>query len=108
MARLMQAPSRLGGAPARIQQAPKVAMQFYSSPEWKGLRSDRMKDADYREAKRRANGGRVILDHIDEIKDGGAPLDPKNTQWLTMAEHAAKTERAKANPAASAASPTPV
>lgn len=95
MARLMQAPARVGAAPARIAYAPKVAMAFYSSPEWKALRSARMKDADYRAAKQRAGGGRVILDHVHEIKDGGAPLDPRNTQWLTMAEHATKTERAK-------------
>lgn len=96
MSRLMQAPSRVAGAPARIQYAPKVAIAFYSSSEWKALRSARMKDPDYREAIRRADGGRVILDHKHEIKDGGAPLDPRNTQWLTMAEHTAKTEAAKA------------
>lgn len=96
MAKLMRAPSRIAGAPARVRVPPKVALPFYQSPEWKALRASRMKDADYREAKRRARGGRVILDHVREIKDGGAPLDRRNTQWLTFAEHQAKTAAEKA------------
>lgn len=95
MAKLMRAPSRIAGAPARVRVPPKVALPFYQSPEWKALRAARMKDADYREAKRRARGGRVILDHVREIKDGGGALDPRNTQWLTFAEHQAKTEASK-------------
>lgn len=95
MVRLMRAPGRLGAAPPRIAAAPKIALPFYQTPEWKALRSMRMKDPDYAAAKRRARGGRVILDHIKELRDGGAALDPKNTQWLTFAEHQAKTEAEK-------------
>jgi hypothetical protein len=56
-----------------------------------------MRDADYAAALRRCRPGeRVILDHISERKDGGADLDPLNTEWLTNSEHQAKTARARA------------
>ena len=95
--RLSRVPQRITPAPSRVRAAPKVAQRFYSSPEWIALRDARRKDADYRVAlKRRVDPReRVILDHVREIKDGGAPLDPKNTQWLTFTEHQAKTEREK-------------
>lgn len=94
-ARLRAAPPRIASAPSRVAAAPKMAAKLYQSREWKALRAKRQLDPDYYQAKARARGGRVILDHVREIKDGGEPLDPGNTQWLTMAEHAAKTERAK-------------
>lgn len=76
---------------------PKLANPFYQSPEWIALRLARMKDKDYWQAKARAKPGeRLILDHVVEIKDGGARLDPRNTQWLTHGEHQAKTAAAKA------------
>jgi hypothetical protein len=54
-------------------------------------------DRDYFEALSRAKSGeRLILDHVRERKDGGADLDPANTEWLTFSEHQAKTAKAKA------------
>ncbi len=88
---------RLGAVLAAL---PKTADQFYQSEEWLALRRQRMRDADYHAAKARAGGGRVILDHVVERRDGGAELDPANTQWLTMAEHQAKTARVRAERAA--------
>ena len=96
MARLCRAPDMLAPAPSRVRYAPKVANPFYLSPEWKALRSRRMRDPDYAAARKRCKPGeRVILDHDVEIKDGGAPLDPANTVWRTFSEHQAKTERRK-------------
>lgn len=96
MARLMRAPARLGHARSRIAAAPKVADPFYLSAEWIALRERRKLDADYLAAKARAKQGeRLILDHVVEIKDGGAKLDPANTTWLTHSEHQAKTAKAK-------------
>ena len=78
---------------------PKIAEPFYSSPAWIALR-DRV---------RREAGGRcqvpgcgriergMIVDHIVELKDGGAPLDRSNV-WLTCRSHHNQktvTERAK-------------
>lgn len=96
MSRLRSIPSRLAAAPARLRAAPKVAESFYQSKAWRSLVTRRKRDPDYIAALLRARGGRVILDHIDERKDGGADLDPLNTQWLTMPEHAAKTAKARA------------
>lgn len=56
----------------------------------------RRRDPDYVRAKARAKPGeRLMLDHVIEIRDGGARLDPGNTQWLTHSEHQAKTARTK-------------
>ena len=78
---------------------PKVADSFYSSPAWIALR-DRV---------RREAGGRcqvpgcgraewrMIVDHIVELKDGGAPLDRSNARLMCRSHHNQKTiaERAK-------------
>ena len=94
--RLVQLPGRLTGSPRRVFDGGKRVSPFYQSREWIALRERRKRDADYAQAKARAlPGERVILDHVVEIKDGGAKLDPANTQWLTFTEHQAKTEGAK-------------
>lgn len=96
MVRLSLAPRRLGSAPRRLRAAPKRADPFYLSKEWRALVERRKLDPDYAEAKARAKEGeRLILDHKAERKDGGADLDPSNTEWLTHSEHQAKTPRAK-------------
>ena len=78
---------------------PKVADRFYSSPAWIALR-DRV---------RHEAGGRcqvpgcgriergMIVDHIVELKDGGAPLDRSNARLMCRSHHNQKTdtERAK-------------
>ena len=78
---------------------PKVADTFYSSPAWIALR-DRVR----REAGGRcevAGCGRIergmIVDHIVELKDGGAPLDRSNARLMFRTHHNQKTiaERAK-------------
>ena len=78
---------------------PKVADPFYSSPAWITLR-DRVR----REAGGRCQAPgcgraerRMFVDHIVELKDGGAPLERSNCQLLCHAHHAVKTvaERAK-------------
>lgn len=98
MGRLKTLGSRLGSSPVRLKQAPKVADRFYQSAEWARLKARRRLDGDYFAAlRRRKHGGeRLILDHVHEIRDGGALLDPLNTEWLTMSEHQAKTARKKA------------
>jgi 5-methylcytosine-specific restriction protein A len=98
MARLQRMGSRLGAAPSRLRTAPKVADPFYLSTEWRALKQRRRLDPDYYAACRRRKypNERLILDHVRERRDGGAELDPANTEWLTMSEHQAKTARAKA------------
>jgi 5-methylcytosine-specific restriction protein A len=97
MGRLTALPGRLSVQAPRLRPPPKRAEPFYQSAEWKRLVARRKLDRDYFAALARAKAGeRVILDHVHERRDGGADLDPANTEWLTMSEHAAKTAKAKA------------
>lgn len=80
--------------PPLIKAKPKKADRFYSSAAWVQLR-DRV---------RREAGGMcqvpgctqrgVIVDHIHEIKDGGAKLERSNCVLLCAAHHGTKTHRA--------------
>lgn len=99
MGRLTAMKPRLAAAPPKLKPAPKEAERFYSSPGWRQLVARRRLDGDYFAALKRARDDgskRVILDHVRERKDGGADLDPRNTQWLTFREHQIKTAKAKA------------
>ena len=88
---------RLTRHATRLKVAPYAGDPFYKSVEWRRLVARRRLDSDYFAARRRAkHGERLILDHVRERKDGGAELDPDNTQWLTMNEHQAKTATARA------------
>ena len=78
---------------------PKVADRFYTLPAWIALR-DRVR----REAGGRCQAPgcgraerRMFVDHIVELKDGGAPLDRSNARLMCRAHHNQKTiaERAK-------------
>jgi 5-methylcytosine-specific restriction enzyme A len=92
--------SRVGLADLRTAALPpKAADTFYTSSAWIALR-DRVR----REAGGRcqvAGCGRIergmIVDHIVELKDGGAPLDRSNTRLTCRSHHNQKTvtERAK-------------
>ena len=97
MAKLTQVPSRLSAQASRLKPAPKMVEPFYQSAGWRALVARRKLDSDYFAARSRAKPGeRLILDHVRERKDGGADLDPRNTEWLTMSEHQAKTAKARA------------
>ena len=78
---------------------PKVVDRFYSSPAWIALR-DRVR----REASGRCQvpgcgraERRMFVDHIVELKDGGAPLERSNTMLVCNSHHVLKSnvERAK-------------
>ena len=78
---------------------PKVADRLYTSPAWIALR-DRVR----REAGGRCQAPgcgraerRMFVDHIVELKDGGAPLERTNVWLLCASHHSLKTasERAK-------------
>ena len=78
---------------------PKIADTLYSSPAWIAVR-DRVR----REAGGRCQMAgcgraerRMFVDHIVELKDGGAPLERANVWLLCASHHSLKTvaERAK-------------
>jgi len=71
----------------------ELGPNFYTSAAWRRLR-----DRTFREASGRcqwagcgASVAGMICDHIVEIKDGGAPLDRRNTWLLCPAHHNLKT-----------------
>ncbi|MCW5738382.1 MAG: HNH endonuclease [Enhydrobacter sp.] len=76
---------------------PKVADPFYSSPAWIELRDRVRREAGGRCQVAGCNRRGHIVDHIVELKDGGAPLDRSNTTLMCASHHAAKTasERAR-------------
>ena len=80
----------------------KKADPFYLSPEWKALmrhlikvRGRRCEDPRHDPIKPR-EGIRVYGDHIVEIADGGARLDPNNVMLRCGPCHGVKTAEARA------------
>ncbi len=101
MGRLRQLAGRVGSVGPRVKAMPKVAEGFYLSADWKAYRAEHR-------AKTKAlhggvwccvcgAGGRLILDHVIERKDGGPDFPPfDGAKWYCTAHHNAKTARARA------------
>ncbi|MBS1044500.1 MULTISPECIES: HNH endonuclease signature motif containing protein [Gluconobacter] len=75
---------------------PKTADAFYVSKEWRGLMATILKQRGRACERCGRTGCRIFGDHIVELKDGGAKLDPKNVQLLCGSCHTAKTAQARA------------
>ena len=79
----------------------KQADAHYSSPEHKAWRKAAMVRAGWKcqapGCTKRAPKDRLYADHIVELRDGGDPLDPANSQVLCSSHHTSKTldQRAK-------------
>lgn len=93
--------SRVGKADQRLQPRPKTADPVYSSPEWRALiaaiiehRGRRCEDPRCKTPGR--TGMRVFGDHIKELQDGGAVLDPRNVMLRCGSCHSRKTNEEKA------------
>ncbi|HVJ31650.1 MAG TPA: HNH endonuclease [Terriglobia bacterium] len=82
---------------------PKHHDSFYVTPEWRQLVGSIVKERGRkceRCARTHNEAGapvRIFGDHIQELKDGGAPLDRRNVMLLCGSCHTSKTlaERAK-------------
>lgn len=76
---------------------PKTAEPFYSSKEWIELRDRVRREAKGQCQRRGCEARGFIVDHIVEIRDGGAKLDRANLELLCSSHHTIKTnaERAK-------------
>ena len=82
-----------GDASAR---SAKPTLDFYGSAAWKAIRLEVQ-----RAANRTCQGcgktdTRIYVDHIVEMRDGGAPLQRSNLQALCGGCHAKKSAREKA------------
>jgi 5-methylcytosine-specific restriction protein A len=93
---------RVAMASQRLTPRPKTVAPVYNSPEWRGLiagiikaRGRRCEDPACKTPGR--TGMRVFGDHIHELNDGGALLDPSNVMLRCGSCHTTKTnaERAK-------------
>lgn len=73
----------------------KRAEPFYLSPEWRGLVADirAQRPACCQDCERRNT--RLFADHVVELKDGGAALDPRNVKLLCGSCHGRKTALAR-------------
>lgn len=85
----------------KVRPQPKVADPFYTTAEWKQFRDQIIAERGARcENPRcrtpRGPWGRVIVDHIVELRDGGAKLDRSNVQILCYSCHTQKTMEARA------------
>jgi len=89
---------RVGTADTRtVRPAPKVVNPFYQSPEWTHLRSTLIRTRGARCQDCGRTDGRLFADHVVELQDGGAALDPANIRLLCGACHTAKTARVRAD-----------
>lgn len=93
--RMMQ-PSLRGRDPRSVKPPPKTGEPFYSSAEWIALRD--LERAAAKGICRRPGCGKrgFIVDHIVEIRDGGAKLDRNNVELLCSSHHGVKTAEARA------------
>jgi len=90
----------------------KVALPFYSSPEWRDLvnkiiaaRGRRCEDPHC--SRPFGPWGKIEGDHIVELNDGGAALDAANVMLRCASCHVRKTGEARAARQAAQAAPRP-
>lgn len=95
MAGFKALPPRIGTLAPRIKALPKKAENFYLSPEWRRFIAQVKRERGCFCA-RCGSTHRVIGDHIQELRDGGAPFDRANVELLCQAHHNEKTARARA------------
>lgn len=81
----------------RTAQAPeKITNAFYSSPEWRALIAQLIKERGRRCERCGRTNCRIFGDHKIEIQDGGALLDPNNVELLCGSHHTSKTNEERA------------
>lgn len=84
----------------RAHPPPKQTESFYRSPEWRDLLARLIRERGRRcEMPGCGAGGpgvRIFGDHVHEISEGGARLDPRNVRLICAACHNRKTAAARA------------
>jgi 5-methylcytosine-specific restriction protein A len=89
--------NRIGTVANRLTPRPKTAAPVYGSPEWRSLIAGIIRERGRRcedprcTTPNRAAGQKVYGDHIHELQDGGALLDPNNVLLRCAPCHGKKT-----------------
>lgn len=81
---------------AIVRSAPKQTDPLYRTPEYKQWRANVIDRAGNRCQDEGPHSGPLHADHLVEIKDGGAPFDPRNGICRCQACHNRKTAKARA------------
>lgn len=79
----------------RVPPPQKTTDRFYSTPDWKNLMVKLIRERGRQCQVCKRTGCRVFGDHIDEISDGGALLDPANIILRCGSCHTSKTMKAR-------------
>src|ERR1700730_1423715 len=79
----------------RVRPPPKTAAPFYLSPDWRSLVARLIAERGRRCEECGRTGCRLFGDHVVELKDGGAELDPGNICLLCGSCHSTKTAKAE-------------
>jgi 5-methylcytosine-specific restriction endonuclease McrA len=97
MARLKMIKPRLATVDTRTCKPPaKRGAPLYDRPEWRDLVRSLKRTRGRRCEACGATDGVIYGDHIKEVRDGGAELDPANVQLLCPSCHGRKTSAARA------------
>ncbi|WP_353845606.1 HNH endonuclease signature motif containing protein [Acetobacter sp.] len=95
--RLKCLPPGLATIDTRIAQPPpKRADPFYLTKPWRDLMRQLTAARGNVCQECGRSGVRLFGDHVQELKDGGAPLDPANIRLLCGSCHTKKTAKARA------------
>lgn len=76
---------------------------FYATAEWRAFQRTivaergRICEDPRCDGRTHRPGMRVFADHVQELKDGGAPFDPANIMLRCGASHSRKTAKARAD-----------
>ena len=97
MARIKRITSGIARIDTRVGQPARRPDPFYFSPEWRALiaalkeeRGDKCEDCG-RGPEGNGEQTRIYGDHVEELKDGGASLDPANVRLRCGTCHGQKT-----------------
>lgn len=96
MGKLTNIKPLLSSVAPRLRPPPKTVDQFYTSPEWRALLAEIIRERGRRCEDCGKTNTRIYGDHIHEIKDGGAPLDKRNVRLRCGLCHGTKTAQARA------------
>ena len=94
---------------AKVRMPDKIADPFYLSAEWRAFverlkverfgspQNARCQDRQCKYPDRRGSSVRLFGDHVVEIKDGGAKLDPRNVLFRCGSCHTRVTAQRRAS-----------